>query len=165
MNNWKVAWGLATKPIIIAFVLIALRFVAEALEWPNWAANIFGVSWLVFLLPIYFALEILKSKREKPFLLLVQTTLVFALPVRLVVAASYSLAYHFQWQASRFQIASGGVVPGPNDDPMTPLQGYLAVPAANFLFGVITAVAIAAIIGGIIILVKGKKSETAEAGD
>ena len=71
------------------------------------------------LVPFYLASRIAKSGAVKPFLTLLASLLVFTLVVRILVAATYALAYALSLGAPRFQVEGGGVV----GDGVTPLEG------------------------------------------
>lgn len=141
------------KPLlVIAFAVIVVRLILEFLQVPSGIIQVFGVAWLHILAPIYLALKIADAGLSKPFWALIQATLFFTVPVRLVVAVTYALAYAFQWSASRFSAAAGGPVGG----SASPLAGYLGIPATNFLFWLVAAVLFSAIAGGITLLIKRK---------
>ncbi len=146
-------------PLIIAAVLVVIRIVVEQLGAPETVNNIFGVAWLYFLVPIYFAVQIAGSGVAKPFLELVKSTAIFTAYTRLMVMPTYWLAYMNGWTAPRFTTAQGGVV----GEGVTPLQGYLLIPVRNALFWIVAATIVGAIIGGVTLAIRRGRVVKAEA--
>ena len=142
--------GIIKTPILIAIAVAIARFVLEAFNAPAVVSIIVGVAWLHMLFPIYFALKIIENNYEKPFMTLMKMTALWALPVRAVVAVSYVLGYIYQIDSLRFQAESLG----PIGEGITPLQGYLLLPLANFASWMVIALILSAIFGGITLKVK-----------
>lgn len=148
-------------PLIIAAALVVVRIVVELLGVPASINNIFGVAWLYFLVPVYFALEIRKTGDASAFTTLFKDTVIFALYTRLMVMVTYWLAYIFEWPAQRFSVNQGGVVGSGNNmiygafpDGMPALYGLLIVPLTNVALWVLNAVILGVIIGGVTLLIK-----------
>ncbi len=137
----------------MALAVIVLRIVLEQAGAPEWLNNIFGVAWLYFAVPIFFALQIHRFGDERPFRILSLQVLLFAVYTRLMVMVTYMLAYQFQWQAPRFHLSRGGVV----GEGVTPLQGLLWIPLRNFFFWVVAATVIGTILGGISLKIVSKR--------
>jgi len=146
-------------PLIIAVILVVVRVVLEQLGMPETVNNVFGVAWLYFLVPIYFALHIAEVGEPKPFLSLLKITAIFAACTRVMIIPVYMLAYAFQWQAPRFSLSQGGVV----GEGITPLNGYLLIPARNAIFWIVSATIVGLIIGGITLLIKRRLAAKATA--
>ncbi|MDA2926003.1 hypothetical protein MYX78_02025 [Acidobacteria bacterium AH-259-G07] len=64
-------------PLIIAALLLVIRVILEQSGAPALLNNIFGVTWLYLLLPIYFAFQIAEGAPSNPYMRLFQVTLVF----------------------------------------------------------------------------------------
>ena len=146
-------------PLIIAIVVIALRILLEEMGAPSVVNNIFGVTWLYFPVPVYFAITIAASRELPPFKTLIKLTLLYAVCTRLMVFGTYSMAYIFQWSAPRFSLQGGGVV----GEGVTVMQGMLITPATNLLIGVILATVIGLITGSATLILlkhfRGKSSD------
>ncbi|RMD97195.1 MAG: hypothetical protein D6814_09975 [Calditrichaeota bacterium] len=149
--NQRLKW-----PLIIAVGLIVIRIVLEQLGAPEVVNNIFGVAWLYFLVPIYFAIQIRQHAEAGPVKSLLIHVSLFAVYTRLMVMVTYMLAYVFKWSAPRFHLQQGGVV----GEGVTPLQGLLLIPLRNLVIWVVSATIIGMIIGGITLALK--KSPAAE---
>lgn len=146
-------------PLIIAAFLIVARVVLEQVGTPEGVNNIFGVAWLYFIIPFYFAARIAKSGESKPFRALFKNLLCFSVSTRLMVMPTYWLAYALQWAAPRFSLAMGGVV----GDGVTPFQGYVWYPVRNAIVWIIFAVALGMILGGVTLLIRRRGSKPSEA--
>lgn len=146
---------LVKLPLLLAFAIIVLRMVIEYLGAPLALQFVVGVAWLHILLPIYFARKIMEYGEERPFRSLMVATLYFTIPVRLVVALTYVIAYAFDWPGFRFTPEAFG----PVGENMTALKGYLLLPLLNFVSWVIQAFALSAVIGGITLKLR-KRSTT-----
>jgi hypothetical protein len=145
-------------PLVIAAILVVARIVFEQMGAAENVNNIFGVAWLYFLAPIYFAVQIANSGVAKPFLELIRSTAIFTTYTRLMVMPTYWLAYMNRWTAPRFSTAQGGVV----GEGITPLQGYLVIPVRNALFWIVAATIVGAIIGSVALAIK-RRSVAAKA--
>ncbi|MGH7594756.1 MAG: hypothetical protein ACREOI_00300 [bacterium] len=145
-------------PLVIAAILVVARIVFEQMGASENVNNIFGVAWLYFLAPIYFAVQIANSGVAKPFLELVKSTAIFTAYTRLMIMPTYWLAYMNGWTAPRFSITQGGVV----GEGMTPLKAYLLIPVRNALIWTVFATVVGAIIGGITLAIK-RRGATAKA--
>ncbi|MDA2934545.1 hypothetical protein MYX82_09410 [Acidobacteria bacterium AH-259-D05] len=130
-------------PLIIAVVVIIARIVLEEMGAPGVVNNIFGVVWLYFLIPVYFAIKLAASDELPPFKTLFKLTVLYAVCTRLMVFVTYSMAYIFQWSAPRFSVQGGGVV----GEGVTPLQGLLITPSRNLMIWVIMGSVAGLIIG------------------
>lgn len=137
-------------PILIALGVTVARAVAEAFGAPTALSMILGVAWLHILFPIYFATKILDLGFDKPFVTLIKTTVMWAVPVRVAVAFTYVLGYVYQIDSLRFQPGSLG----PLGEDVTSLQGYLVLPLTNFASWMFAAVLLAVITGGGTLFVK-----------
>jgi hypothetical protein len=136
--------------LVLAAVLVVLRVVLEQIGAPESVNNVFGVAWLHFVVPIFFALAISKTAESKRFKELVKNLLIFSTITRLMIMPTYWLAYALQWTAPRFSLEMGGVV----GEGVTPLQGYLVYPLRNALLWIIFATLIGMILGGITLLLR-----------
>ncbi len=139
--------------LIIAAVIIVIRLVLEFSGAPGWLNTVFGVAWLYFIVPVFFAREIVASGDATPMKTLAVSLFFYALYTRLMVAVTYMMAYAFSWQTPRFLLENGGNV----GDGVTPLDGYLIIPARNILVWVVAAVLIGMLIGWVTTLIAGKK--------
>jgi len=143
--------------LILAAAILVVRIVLEQLGAPETVNNIFGVAWLYFVFPILFALRIATAGAPGPYKALLKDLFFFALYTRLMVMATYMLAYRFQWQAPRFGMEMGGNV-GPE---VTPLMGLLVIPTRNALIWVVAAILFGMILGGITLFAKRKSRPAA----
>ncbi len=141
-------------PILIALVVTVIRFSVEASGAPTAVSMVFGVAWLHILFPVYFAIRILELGFEKPFVTLIKTTVMWAVPVRVAIAITYVLGYVYQIDSLRFQAEALG----PVGEGITPLQGYLLLPLLNFGSWMLAAVILATITGGITLKVKQRSA-------
>jgi hypothetical protein len=130
-------------PLIVTFGVIVVRIVLEESGAPQAINTIVGVVWLQLLVPVYFGLMLANSTKLPRFVTLAKLVVLYALCTRLMVLASYSLAYVFQWSAPRFSVEGGGVV----GEGVTPLQGLLLTPALNQVFWVIGGVVLGMLLG------------------
>ena len=96
--------------VVVATLIIVVRIVLEQLGAPESVNNIFGVAWLYFILPVFFALRILEAGEPSPFRSLVMKTMFFGIYTRVMVMLTYMLAYLLHWQAPRFSASGGGNV-------------------------------------------------------
>ncbi len=140
--------------LIIAVIAIVLRIVLEQAGAPGTINNIFGVAWLYFILPVFFALHITSTGRSAPFKTLLKNVFVFAVYTRIMVMVTYMLAYQLRWEAPRFSTGMGGNV-GNN---VSPLNGFLLIPVRNAAIWIIFATIVGMIVGGIVLLFTRKKA-------
>jgi hypothetical protein len=155
----KVTGGLMKAGVLVAACIIVVRIILEQFGAPESVNNIFGVAWLYLVFPVLFALRIAASGEAGPFKALFKALLLFGVYTRLMVMASYMLAFLFQWQAPRFSLKMGGNV-GPD---VSALQGLLVIPARNALIWIVMATVLGMIIGGIILFRKRKPAPPAQA--
>lgn len=132
-------------PLVLAAAVVVLRLVLELAGAPNGVITAVGVAWLHMLVPIYFGLKIGEMRLERPFVLLMRATFYWALPVRLLIAVTYVLAYIYQIDSPRFRVSSLG----PVGEGVSALQGYLLLPLANFISWMLYAMVLSAIFGGL----------------
>ena len=145
---------LTKLPLVIAVVVIICRLIVEQAGAPEMLNMIFGITWLHLLVPFYLASRIAKASAAKPFLTLLASLSVFTLAVRILVAATYSLAYALSWEAPRFQLGGGGVV----GEGVTPLEGYLLIPFGNLVVTGIAVIVIGMILGGITLAILRRRA-------
>ena len=143
--------------LIIAAIVIIVRVILEQIGAPEPVNNIFGVAWLYFIVPFYFAVRIDKSGEPKPYRALFKNLLLYSIYTRLMVMPTYWLAYAFQWAAPRFSLDMGGVV----GEGVTALQGYLSVPVRNAIVWIIFVVIQGMILGGLTLLIRRRGSKAA----
>ena len=155
----KVTGGLMKAGVLVAACIIVARIILEQFGAPESVNNIFGVAWLYLVFPVLFALRIAASGEPGPFKALFKTLLLFGVYTRLMVMASYMLAFLFKWQAPRFSLKMGGNV-GPD---VSALQGLLVIPVRNALIWIVMATVLGMIIGGIILFRKRKPAPPAQA--
>ena len=154
MTDFK---SLIKVPLIVVAVIVVARVVLEQAGVPEALNQVFGVAWLYFLVPFYFASRIAKSNEPKPYLSLLKTLAVFALISRILVAPTYWLAYALSWTAPRFSLELGGVV-GPD---VSALEGYLLIPFRNGVIWTIAATLVGMVLGGIALAVMKKRAPAA----
>jgi hypothetical protein len=145
--------GMLKWPLILAAIVVVLRVILEQAGAPGTVSNVFSVVLLYLIIcPVYFAFRIGGSGVEKPYRTLFKTTALYAVLARLMVIPTYWLAYIFQWTAPRFSTAQGGVV----GEGVTPLNGFIIIPAAALALWVIGSVVIGGGIGSIIIALRNR---------
>jgi hypothetical protein len=149
------AKGMMKWWLIIAAIVIVVRIILEQIGSPEVVNNIFGIAWLYFIIPFFFAARIHKSGDPKPYKTLFKNLLLFSIYTRLMVMVTYALAYAFQWTAPRFSLAMGGVV----GEGVTPIQGYLWYPVRNAIVWIVFAVVLGMILGGVSLLIRRRKSK------
>ncbi len=136
--------------LIVAAALIVLRIVAEQFGAPEMVNNVLGVAWLYFIIPVFFGLGIAAAGSASPYKSLLKDVVLFGVYTRLMVMATYMLAYLFHWRAPRFSASMGGNV-GEN---IGFLNGFLLIPVRNALIWVVFAALVGMIIGGVVLLLK-----------
>lgn len=141
-------------PLIVAAVIVVARVALEQVGAPEALNQVFGVAWLYFLVPFYFANRIAKANEPKPYLMLLKTLAVFALISRIFIAPTYWLAYALSWTAPRFSPENGGVV-GPD---VSALDGYLLIPFRNGVIWTVAATVVGMALGGIALAVMKKRA-------
>ena len=151
--------GMMKWPLIIAAVLLVLRIVLEQAGAPEVVNNVFGISWLYFIVPLFFAYRISASSQERPFKTLFKKLVIFAAYTRVMILPTYMLAYRLQWQAPRFGIDGGGVV----GEDVSPLTGYLGIPIRNALIWIVIATAVGMILGSVTLLIRRRKLASTQA--
>lgn len=139
--------GMMKWPLLIAAALVVLRVLAEQLGAPEAVNKIFGVTWLFFLVPIYFARKIVAANEARPYKTLYLKLVVFVALVRLMLIPVYCLAYTWQWSALRFATEQGGVV----GDEVSAVSGYVLIPLGALVAWVIVAPVLGAGIGALVI--------------
>lgn len=143
-------WKLLKAPLMIAAVLLVLRIVLEQAGAPRTVNNIFGVTWLFFLVPVYFALALTRRPEPHPYKQLFKHVLLFGLITRLMIWPTYSLAYLLRWEAPRFQLEQGGVV----GEGVGTLEGVLLIPLRNTAIGVGFALLVGMVVGSALIVAR-----------
>ena len=99
-------------PLIIAAALVVLRILSEQAGAPEAVNKIFGVVWLYFIIPFYFAFQITASHEPRPFKALFKNLLIFTFWTRVMVMPTYWLAHALLWSAPRFNRGQSDVVVG-----------------------------------------------------
>jgi hypothetical protein len=155
----KITGSLMKAGILAAACIIVVRIVLEQVGAPESVNNIFGVAWLYLIFPVLFALRIAASGEPGPFKALLKTLLLFGVYTRLMVMATYMLAYLLKWQAPRFSTKMGGNV-GPD---VGAFQGLLVVPVRNALIWIVMVILVGMIIGGAVLFAKRKGAPPAQA--
>jgi hypothetical protein len=136
--------------VIIAVIVIVLRIVLEQAGAPESVNNILGVAWMYFVLPVLFALGIVKTLDTGRYKALLKYVFLFALYTRLIVMGTYMLAYFFRWTAPRFSAAMGGNV----GDNISAVNGVLLIPLRNAAIWIMMATLLGMIIGTVVLLIK-----------
>jgi hypothetical protein len=139
-------------PLILSAAIVLLRMILEQAGAPEGLNNLFGVAWLYFVVPVYFAYQIAGSGEARPYKTLFRQLLLFVTYTRLMIMPAYWLAYALRWTAPRFWLRQGGVV----GEGVSPLQGYLLYPVRNALVWIIAATIIGIIIGSITLKIRGR---------
>ncbi|HYK89244.1 MAG TPA: hypothetical protein VE398_10765 [Acidobacteriota bacterium] len=145
--------------IIIAALIVVLRVVLEQAGVSDKANMIFGVAWLYFLLPVCFALRIASSHEASPFKGLLLDVLLFGVYTRLMVMATYMIAFVLKWHSPRFTPQMGGNV----GDNINFVNGFFLIPLRNAVIWVVMVTVIGMIIGGITLAIARKSSQAASA--
>ena len=136
-------------PLIIAAALVVLRILSEQAGAPEAVNKIFGVVWLYFIIPFYFAFQITASHEPRPFKALFKNLLIFTFWTRVMVMPTYWLAHALLWSAPRFNRGQSDVVVG-----VSPLTGYLLVPVRNLVVWIILSTLVGMILGGITLFLR-----------
>ena len=159
MQNDRSTGKIMRVGLILAAVIVVLRIVLEQVGTPDKVNMIFGVAWLYFLLPICFALRIASTQESSPFKGLFMDVLLFAVWTRLMVMATYMIAYFLKWNAPRFSVKMGGNV-GEN---VSFLSGFVFIPVRNALIWIVMATVVGMILGGITLAIAKKSAPPATA--
>lgn len=152
-GNW-LKW-----PLIVAATVVVLRIILEQLGAPDSINNLLGVAWLHFLVPFYLAYQVQSSGSDRPYRALIKNLFLYTLYTRLMVLATYWMAYLWQWQSPRFLLARGGNV----GEGIGPFQGILVIPGRNLVVWIVMAMVIGMALGSILLLIKGRGNRTAGA--
>lgn len=152
--------SLIKGPLVVAAVLVVVRLLLEQAGSPATVNNVFGVAWLYFIVPFYFAFRIAGSSEPKPYVALLKTLLLFVLLTRVLVAPTYWLAYAFSWEAPRFALEQGGVV----GDGVTALQGYVVIPLRNLAIWTVAGTVVGMVLGGTALAVLRRRSPAPSPG-
>ena len=142
---------LIKTPLILAAVIIVARLALEGVGAPGAITTIVGVTWLHLLVPIYLGVRIAAAGSSRPFKDLFTAVFFFTLYLRLMVFATYVLAYPLAWSALRFSVEGGGGV-----GSESALWGMLIIPGRNLLGTVVAGPIIGMILGSITLLIKRK---------
>ena len=142
---------LIKTPLILAAVIIVSRLGLEGVGAPGTILLIVGVTWLHFLVPIYFGVRIDGAGGSSPFKDLFKTVFFFTLYTRLMVMVTYILAYPLGLSATRFSVEGGGGV-----GAESALQGMVIIPGRNFLITIVVLPIVGMILGSITLLIKRK---------
>lgn len=146
-------------PLIVTAILVVLRIVLEQLGAPDSINNLLGVAWLHLLAPFYFAYQISASGSGQPYRALLKDLFNYTLYARLMVLATYWMAYLWQWQSHRFLLAEGGNV----GEGIGPFEGYLLIPVRNAVVWTVMAMVVGMALGSILLLIKRRGDKTAGA--
>lgn len=157
MPNDRSTGKIMKMGLIVAAVIVVLRIILEQAGAPDMVNMVFGVAWLYLLLPICFALRIASTHEPSPFKGLFLDVLLFGVWTRLMVMATYMLAYMLKWNAPRFSMKMGGNV----GETVSFLNGFLLIPARNAVIWIVMATAVGMIIGGITFAIAKKSSPPA----
>ena len=141
--------GLIKVPLILAVVIIVVRIGLEQVGAPGTITFIFGVTWLHLLVPLYLGFRIAAAGGSSPFKDLFLAVFFFTLYTRLMVMATYMLAYSLGWSASRFSVEGGGGV-----GAESALQGMLITPVLNCFFALVAGTILGMILGSITLFIK-----------
>ena len=136
-------------PLIAAAILVVARVVLEQIGAPESVNNVFGVTWLYFLVPIYFAWTIAARAEPQPYRTVFKNLLLFATATRLMIMPTYWLAYLLNWSAPRFQLEEGGVV----GEGITAFW-LLFIPVRNAIFGIVFGTVVGMIISSVFLAVR-----------
>ncbi len=143
--------SLIKTPLILAAVIILARLALEAVGASSAITFIVGVSWLHLFVPIYLGLRVAGAGGSRPFKDLFMAIFFFTLFTRLMVFATYVIAYPLGWTANRFSLEGGGGV-----GAESALSGMLLIPGGNLILAVVVGPIIGMILGSITLLIKRK---------
>ena len=143
--------ALIKTPLILAAVIIVARLALEAVGAPGMITFVVGVTWLHFLVPIYFGFRIAGQGGSSPFKDLFKAVFFFTLYARLMVMVTYVLAYPLGLSATRFSVEGGGGV-----GAESALEGMLIIPGSSFLITILVLPIIGMILGSITLFIKRK---------
>ena len=129
--------------VILVGTVVVTRLIMEEADAPSWLSGVFGVTWLLGLIPGYLATKIARSNEMRPYFVLARVSVGFVLIAASMVGITYSLAYPLGFSAYRFTVDSGGVV----GDSVTPVQGLIMTPLTNFGLTLGIGLAAAIVIG------------------
>ena len=145
-------------PLIVAATVVLLRIVLEQLGASDSINNLLGVAWLHVLAPFYLAYQIQASGSDRPYRALFKDLFLYTLYTRLMVLATYWMAYLWQWRSPRFLITQGGNV----GEGIDPFQGYLLIPVRNLVVWIVMAMVVGMVLGSILLLIKRRGNQTGE---
>ena len=121
--------GILKWPLIVAAIVVLFRVIVERAGAPHAISNLLSVAALTTVLgPLYFWLQIGLAGKPRPYLMLIQLVITYAVCARAMVLPTYWAARMLHWTEPRF----AGV------DAANPLVGFIALPllTAAFWIGV-----------------------------
>ena len=138
--------GVVKRALGLAAGVVVARLILEETGAPSWLINVFGVTWLYFLAPLYFAINVARSSETRPYVMLAKMSGGFVLVAASMVGATYSLSSLFGFSAYRFTVEGGGVI----GEGVAPLQRFILLPLSSFgltaLIGLVAAVVIGPVV-------------------
>jgi hypothetical protein len=141
-------------PLIVAAVVVVLRVVVERAGAPAFVSNALSVVILHTLLaPLYFAMQLSRTKYPHPYLTLIKLILIYVLCTRVMVLPTYWLARIFNWPESRFAGLAGPDV--------SPLVGFIAIPFGTAAIWIVASLVIGGALGSVTLAIARGRPKTA----
>jgi hypothetical protein len=131
-------------PLIVAAVFVVLRVITERAGAPGLVSSALSVVALhTFLGPLYFAIQIGRSGKPRPYLTLFSAIFLYVIFTRAMILPTYWLARIFRWPESRF----AGVADS------SPFVGFIGIPFGTAAFWIIASLVIGGAIGTIVVTI------------
>ena len=125
-------------PLIVAAAAVILRVISERAGAPGIVSSLISVAALTTVLaPLYFAIQIHRVDKPRPYLTLMKLVFIYVVCARAMVLPTYWAARIFNWEASRF----AGV------DSPNPLIGFVALPLLTAAFWIGASMVIGGAVG------------------
>ena len=101
--------GIVKRALAVAAGVVVIRLILEGTDTPSWLINVFGVTWLYLLAPLYFAIKVARSSETRPYVVLAKMSASFVLVAASMVGVTYSLSPLFGFSAYRFTLLAAYV--------------------------------------------------------
>ena len=143
--------GILKWPLIVAAIVVLFRVIVERAGAPHAISNLLSVAALTTVLgPLYFGLQIGLAGKPRPYLMLIQLVITYAVCARAMVLPTYWAARMLHWTEPRF----AGV------DAANPLVGFIALPLITAAVWIVASMVTGSAIGFITLALMRSRIKT-----
>jgi hypothetical protein len=143
--------GILKWPLIVAAIVVLFRVIVERAGAPHAVSNLLSVAALTTVLgPLYFGLRIGLAGKPRPYLMLIQLVITYAVCARAMVLPTYWAARMLHWTEPRF----AGV------DAANPLVGFIALPLITAAVWIVASMVTGSAIGFITLALMRSRIKT-----